>query len=109
MTERQVSTRQYFHCSRGPDELNKPVPVAAYRVADDGSEILLGVTEFSDFIDDGHAGPAQELSFPVQDALPSLRLVVGDDGTGVTILDDCDASNDSVEISFDDCEADSGP
>ena len=87
----------------GPEEVHAPVPVAAYTVGEDGSRTLVEVSNFDQHVTVGHASDSVTMRLTTREVLPSLMLVVGDDGSGATVVDDCDQTNNETSWTLSEC------
>jgi hypothetical protein len=90
----------------GPDELPAGAPFAVYGVQDDGSLALLEVDRLPDWLDDGWTSPTIDVTVSTEQALRGLRILAGDDGTGI-VTPECDVSDNAIDWAWEGC-ADSG-
>ena len=87
----------------GPEEIHAPVSVAAYTVDEDGSRRLAEVVTLNEFVAAGHTRATVAMRLTTREALPSLVLVAGDNGTGTVVVDDCDGDNNETIWTLDEC------
>ena len=100
-------------CEDGPWEVNwgvanqgllnqrEPISVALYRV-DGETETLIAVHQV-DEVEYGYQEPGERFELTPDQWGEGIRIVVDDDGTGVGSVDECDESNNVLEIAAPDC------
>lgn len=89
--------------NRGPQELVDGASVSVYAAGDE--EELLGVLEFTGFIDNGGVSATQSIVLTLDEAQEGVYLVAGDPGTGEVTLAECDEDDNSLYWRLEACDA----
>ncbi len=87
----------------GPEEVHRPVPVAAYSRGLHGARRLLEVISFDEHLDVGYASASRTMTLQTADFERGVVLVVGDDGDRAIVIDDCDITDNETVVTLEEC------